>query len=509
MRRVAEPRRWLAVFRFTLLASLSVTAVACSTDTHRFDSNPFNNRAQSSQAPAASYEATGSVREPQPQRHASVQSAPLPPPNAPYASPPPTRPAAVGQYPAGQSGGSPGMASYRPGPANREVAPPPSAQPVARSGWNWEGGTAVTVQHGDTIDSITKRYGVPASAIAEANNLPNGSTLRPGQRLVIPKYEVTGSTNAAPRPGVPMTTAAASNYGAPNSLAPKPAMPIGPPPTYQAAAPAASGPHVHIIAPGETLMKLSRQYNKPLVEIARANHIPPSTMVKVGDRIIIPGMKGAPQQFAARQPAVAPAAAVPARPAPVVAQPQVAPPNMAQPKIAQPKTAAPVPQKVATVPAAPAQPTANVVSPAADNPEPPKVKQDATAGLPTFRWPVNGRVIAAFGPKTSGQQNDGINVSVPEGTPIKAAEDGVVAYAGNELKTYGNLVLIRHANGYVTAYAHASEIMVKRDDTVKRGQIIAKSGQTGTVNAPQVHFEIRKGSTPVDPAPFLNKGGAG
>ena len=134
---------------------------------------------------------------------------------------------------------------------------------------------------------------------------------------------------------------------------------------------------------------------------------------------------------------------------------------------------------------------------------------DVTAAMPTFRWPVRGRVITAFGPKPSGQQNDGINVSVPEGTPIKAAEDGVVAYAGNELKTYGNLVLVRHSNGYVTAYAHASEIMVKRDDPVKRGQIIAKSGQTGNVAAPQLHFEIRKGSTPVDPAPFLAKGNNG
>jgi murein DD-endopeptidase MepM/ murein hydrolase activator NlpD len=95
---------------------------------------------------------------------------------------------------------------------------------------------------------------------------------------------------------------------------------------------------------------------------------------------------------------------------------------------------------------------------------------------------------------------------VPEGTPIKAADDGVVAYAGNELKTYGNLVLIRHANGYVTAYAHASEILVKRDDHIKRGQIIAKAGQTGNVAAPQLHFEIRKGSAPVDPMPYLNKG---
>lgn len=492
MRRIAEPRCWLAVFRFALLASISVTAVACSTDTHRFDSNPFNNRSQ-----ASSYEATGSVPQAQPQRYSSVQSQPLPPPNAPYASAPPTRPAVTGQ-----AGGSPGMASYRPGSASPEMAPPPShvaTQPAPRAGWNWEGGTAITVQQGDTIDGIVRRYGVPASAIAEANNLPNGSTLRPGQRLVIPKYESTGSTaaSAAPRVSAPMTTAAAG----PNS-APKPAMPIGLPPQ---AAPAAGGQHVHIIAPGETLMKLSRQYNKPLIEIARANNIPPSTMVKVGDRIIIPGARGTtPQHVASRQPVPqpAPVATVPARPAPVVAQPQVA-----QPKIAQPKTAAPVPQRVATVPAT--QPTANVVTPAAENPEPPKVKQDATAGLPSFRWPVNGRVIAAFGPKPSGQQNDGINVSVPEGTPIKAAEDGVVAYAGNELKTYGNLVLIRHANGYVTAYAHASEIMVKRDDTVKRGQIIAKAGQTGSVTAPQVHFEIRKGSTPVDPSPFLAKGGNG
>ena len=96
---------------------------------------------------------------------------------------------------------------------------------------------------------------------------------------------------------------------------------------------------------------------------------------------------------------------------------------------------------------------------------------------------------------------------MPEGTPIKAAEDGVVAYAGSELKSYGNLVLIRHSNGYVTAYAHASEIMVKRDEPIKRGQVIAKAGQTGSVTGPQLHFEIRKGSSPVDPMPYLDKSG--
>jgi murein DD-endopeptidase MepM/ murein hydrolase activator NlpD len=127
---------------------------------------------------------------------------------------------------------------------------------------------------------------------------------------------------------------------------------------------------------------------------------------------------------------------------------------------------------------------------------------EAASGSPTFRWPVRGRILSAFGAH-NGQQNDGIDLSVPEGTSVKAADDGVVAYAGNELKGYGNLVLVRHQNGFVTAYAHASELMVKRGDQVKRGQIIARSGQTGNVNAPQLHFEIRKGKVPVDPMQFL------
>ncbi len=147
-----------------------------------------------------------------------------------------------------------------------------------------------------------------------------------------------------------------------------------------------------------------------------------------------------------------------------------------------------------------AQATAAEEAPAAT----PVKAAEATGALPTFRWPVRGKVITSYGAKTNGKSNDGINLAVPEGTPVKAAEDGVVAYSGNELKGYGNLVLVRHSNGYVTAYAHASELMVKRGDTIKRGQIIAKSGQSGEVGSPQLHFEIRKGSSPVDPLQFLN-----
>jgi murein DD-endopeptidase MepM/ murein hydrolase activator NlpD len=117
-----------------------------------------------------------------------------------------------------------------------------------------------------------------------------------------------------------------------------------------------------------------------------------------------------------------------------------------------------------------------------------------------FRWPARGRVISGFGGSGS---NEGINIAVPEGTPVKAAEAGTVAYAGSEVKGYGNLVLIRHDNGYVSAYAHNGEIEVKRGQKVGRGQVVAKSGQSGNVTSPQLHFEIRKGSTPVDPMPHL------
>jgi murein DD-endopeptidase MepM/ murein hydrolase activator NlpD len=123
--------------------------------------------------------------------------------------------------------------------------------------------------------------------------------------------------------------------------------------------------------------------------------------------------------------------------------------------------------------------------------------------LPSFRWPVHGHIIAGFGRQPDGVQNDGIDVAVPVGTPIRAAGSGVVAYAGNELRGYGNLVLIRQNDGYVTAYAHASQILVQRGETVKRGQVIARVGKTGDVKRPELHFEIRKGATPVNPVEFL------
>jgi murein DD-endopeptidase MepM/ murein hydrolase activator NlpD len=185
-----------------------------------------------------------------------------------------------------------------------------------------------------------------------------------------------------------------------------------------------------------------------------------------------------------------------------VAAPQPAKPqqHVAQhPAEPEPKVASAAPP-VATVPATE---NARVAIEGPSHQESAAKAAEPTGAMPSFRWPVHGRVVSAFGSRTNGAQNDGINVAVPEGTPVKAAEDGVVAYAGNELKGYGNLVLVRHSNGYVSAYANASELLVKRGDSVKRGQTIARAGQTGNVSSPQLHFEIRKGSTPVDPTKYL------
>ena len=123
---------------------------------------------------------------------------------------------------------------------------------------------------------------------------------------------------------------------------------------------------------------------------------------------------------------------------------------------------------------------------------------------PILQWPVQGKILSHFGPRPNGEKNNGLTIAVPEDTPIKSAEDGTVIYADNGLQGFGNLVLVRHADNYVTVYAHAKELSVKRGDQIKRGDIIGYSGQTGSVSTPQLYFEVRKYSAPVDPLRFLD-----
>ena len=354
----------------------------------------------------------------------------------------------------GVSGGGRGMGSYQPGNGDVTGALPPSAPPPPPR-FTWEGGTPITVAPGETLETIARRYDVPVAALMEANNITRPGGVHPGQHLVIPRRRGPATALAAPPTRVASSAAAM----------PSPA-PVGPPRNALAA-----GASVHVVAPGETLHSIARHYGKPVLVLAKANNIAPDTMVRVGERITIPGGASTPVA----------AASAPAAPAPRNEPP------------------------VGSLAAAESPHSARLAAAVAPDAEEGGAKAGEAGGsVPGFRWPVRGRVIAGFGPKPNGLQNDGINLAVPEGTPVKAADDGVVAYAGNELKGYGNLVLVRHSNGFVTAYAHASEIMVKRGDSVKRGQVIAKSGQTGSVTSPQLHFEIRKGATPVDPSQYLN-----
>ncbi len=239
-------------------------------------------------------------------------------------------------------------------------------------------------------------------------------------------------------------------------------------------------PPVHTVASGDTLGRVANKYRVKVKDLALANGIAPETPLKIGMQLTVP------VKVVATSPKPQPGA-------PVVAQakPPVAPPHPNVP-------ATPAPGKLAA-----SEPAANVrmASPVETSPE--EVNPNGPNGAPAFRWPTRGRVINNFGARVNGASNDGIDLAVPEGTQVRAADDGVVAYAGNELKGYGNLVLVRHSNGFVTAYANASELMVKRNDQVHKGQVILKSGQTGNAAAPQLHFEIRKNSAPVDPMQFL------
>jgi murein DD-endopeptidase MepM/ murein hydrolase activator NlpD len=430
--------------------------------------NPFSSRSEATgtvAAPLAERRELSQYSRPQPYQSQALQSQPLQ--SQPLQSqalqsqalpPAVTTPQSYPVASGGVSGGGRGLASYAP-PSQPKLettgtvpVPPRSvaAAPVQHQGGATIQGGATTIIVGtsDTLEIIAQRYRVSPAAILAANGYRGPRTLSPGQQLIIPH-------------GTAVATA-------PAALAPA-SKPV-------AVAGVAS---VHVVNPGDTLMSIARHNHVSLAELAKANNLDSSAKLRLGMRLTVPGAKIA--------------GAAPAAPAPLAtAQPAVA----AMPTSS--RVAAAGPQQSARL--AQAGPTAEENAAA----ESPVKAGEATGALPTFRWPVRGKVITSYGAKTNGKSNDGINLAVPEGTPVKAAEDGVVAYSGNELKGYGNLVLVRHSNGYVTAYAHASELLVKRGDTIKRGQVIAKSGQSGEVGSPQLHFEIRKGSSPVDPLQFLN-----
>ncbi len=223
-------------------------------------------------------------------------------------------------------------------------------------------------------------------------------------------------------------------------------------------------PRLHVVGAGDTVYNVARRYGIDRAALVRLNRIAPPYTIKRGERLVLPG-------------GTLPRVASVSRGGVVTDGSRVAPRSSPGTRRAQPKAGKP--RGPALLPRPPAR-----------------------AGR-KFLWPARGRVISRFGPKRGGLYNDGINISAKRGARIVAAENGVVAYAGNELKGFGNLLLVKHSGGWITAYAHNEALLVGRGDTVRRGQVIARMGSTGNVARPQLHFEIRRGKRAVNPLKYL------
>ncbi|MGE0233320.1 MAG: LysM peptidoglycan-binding domain-containing protein [Flavobacteriaceae bacterium] len=439
------------LLRILAVSMLALTAGACSSDVTRFSEPMFSSDVTGSVAPVppepvgsgndyASNMAAGNYAS---SYSSGYTSQPLP---APQASGAPTYQASTVQPIAPAQAGA--------------------ASTMARS--DYSSGARKRVAPGDTVYSIARAYNVSESELLRANGMSSPSQLRIGQELVIPGSSMSATVASAPQ----------------RSTAPI-AQPVAPTRT------ASTGGYV--VKQGDTLYTIAHAHNVRVADIASANNLQNGGQVRVGQELAIPGTKYQHVRTAALQ---NPATATDAAPQPISRDDSGARSVKTVPVEApQPKPEAPAQAAEAKTPeAAPQQEPVRTAA----------LTEPEARSASEFRWPVRGRVISSFGEKASGRTNDGINISVPVGTSIRAAENGVVAYAGNELEGYGNLVLIRHSDNWVTAYAHADKLLVKKGDTVKRGQVIAQAGQSGSVDTPQVHFELRQGSRPVDPLKHLS-----
>lgn len=314
------------------------------------------------------------------------------------------------------------------------------------------------VAQGETLYSISRRYGADMTVLARSNGIEPPYTIAVGRRLRLPAPSVVAAAGAPPvapnTPPTPVPAAAASAIA--------PAAPSAPAPA--GSAPAANGtqPTVEAVA----LPPLpSPSQGRAIANPTPAVSAPTSASVdavKSSARAAAVAPDVGPEPKPAMQAAALPEIALAAKPAmQTAALPEIAP---------EPK------------------PDMSIVPP---------------AGGQAFIWPVRGKVISPYGEKKGGEHNDGINIEAKRGEPVKAAADGTVIYAGNELRGFGNLVLIKHADGWTTAYAHNDTLLVARGAQVKRGQVIAKAGSTGSVLIPQLHFELRRGTRAVNPADYL------
>ncbi len=368
------------------------------------------------------------------------------------------------------------------------------------TGWTTFNAPNVRLKPGESVATLSKRYGVPEKEILNANGLKSPAAVKPGQTLVIPTYgqprnlaKASAQAGELPDGGLPTpsktpdkvavlpngnTLRDKSQTGLDaqgNKLAPA----DGGKPEKNAKAGKETAPAGgYVVKPGDSLAKIAKT-NGVSVEALKAANGMTTASLRIGQTLTVPAVSAAPAGDEVKT------ASIPSKKGeqkPAAEEKQVA--STGKPQEYKPPVAK--------------QSVDDVAKKNDGGEEAP----DAT-GIGKYRWPVRGAVVAGYGANVAGSRNDGIDISVPSGTPVKAAENGVVIYAGNGLKELGNTVLVRHDDGTVTVYGHADALNVTRGQKVQRGQTIASSGMSGNATSPKLHFEVRKDATPVNPMTYL------
>lgn len=336
---------------------------------------------------------------------------------------------------------------------------------TVRSTWKvTDDSPRILISSGQTLSGIAAKYKVPQAEILKANKMNSGADLKFGKSIIIP-------VKAGVKADIPAELAISTRKKAPTPLKT---------PEDKAILPAnamrdkskASDPKLadaqgasYEVQQGDSLAKIAKKHRISVDALKAANGMSTASL-KIGQKLAIPA-----------------SGADPVKTASIPTESKVKEVADAKPKTYTPPVATKSVEEVQK---------ADTGEDAPDE-----------TGIGKFRWPVRGAVIAGYGQNVDGVRNPGIDISVPEGTPIKAAENGVVIYSGAGLKDLGNTVLVRHDNGAVTVYGNASELKVKRGDKVTRGQVVALSGMTGGAKRPKLHFEVRQNAAAVNPMTFL------
>lgn len=339
------------------------------------------------------------------------------------------------------------------------------------------------VSDSDNLYAISRSYDVDISRLAKRNNLTPPYNLTKGQKLFLPSVAEKES-DVASKDSIKYDFGTNESYGASRGVASSELAPIGSKeekikPEVIAkgddSSPFATTVKEEKVAPAKVSENenLDKKDAEPFTyksegEFGESYDKKKSEEKKVAPVAPVAAAKKADTHSVSSAPAV-----ISSSPIPAITSGSVETPT----------------EKTAEVKEAPKQKTSSGTKP---------------SGNVSFIWPASGKVISGFGPKSGGLYNDGINIAARAGVPIKAAADGEVVYSGSELKGYGNMLLLRHNNGYLTAYAHAQDITAKKGDVVKAGQVIGHIGETGHVSSPQLHFSIRQGRKAIDPEKFLH-----